>query len=63
MKAQYKNEVGEWVDIKSYGNLLQDALRYRWLRRKYAIGEETYLAEGIVSEKNLDEYIDDNLNT
>ena len=35
-----------------------DAIRYRWLRRKYAQGDETYLAEGISDEIQLDEYID-----
>jgi hypothetical protein len=32
--------------------------RYRWLRKEYAGGRETYLAECIPSENALDEYID-----
>ncbi len=39
-----------------------DAKRYRWLRRKYGIGFETYLAEGITTENDLDEYIDTKIN-
>ncbi len=39
----------------------QDALRYRWLRQQYGMGSETYLAEEIVSEQGLDEYIDGKL--
>jgi hypothetical protein len=36
----------------------RNAARYEWLRKQYACGEETYLAEGITSGKDLDEYID-----
>jgi hypothetical protein len=39
----------------------KEAMRYRWLRSQYAAGEETYLAEGIVSEDQLDEHIDTKL--
>ncbi len=39
----------------------KDAQRYRWLRREYGLGSETYLAEGIISETQLDEYIDKKL--
>lgn len=35
-----------------------DAARYRWLRSQYARGQETYLAEGISNEDELDKYID-----
>ena len=40
-----------------------DAARYRWLRERYGVGDETYLAEGITSESELDEYIDAQLAT
>ena len=36
----------------------KDAERYRWLKKEYAEGRETYLAESNPSEKALDEYID-----
>ncbi len=42
--------------------LVDDAKRYRWLRHKYGIGFETYLAEGITTENDLDEYIDTKIN-
>jgi hypothetical protein len=38
--------------------LLEDAERYRWLRKEYAGGRETYLAESTLSESSLDKYID-----
>ena len=41
--------------------LTDDAIRYQWLRNEYAHGRETYLAEGIPSGENLDEYIDEQL--
>jgi hypothetical protein len=37
---------------------LTDGERYRWLRKEYAEGRETYLAECVPSENALDEYID-----
>jgi len=47
-------------DSGSVSNTLlsADAKRYRWLRREFTEGRETYLPEGIVSEDQLDEYID-----
>jgi hypothetical protein len=41
--------------------LIDDAVRYQWLRNEYAHGRETYLAEGIPSGEKLDEYIDEQL--
>jgi len=41
------------MDISS-----QDEKRYRWLRRQFAKGEETYIGEWITSEDELDRYID-----
>ena len=38
-----------------------DAKRYRWLRHQYAKGHETYLAERIESERQLDDYIGENI--
>ena len=40
---------------------LQDANRYRWLRSKFAEGEETYIGEWITSEDDLDKYIDEKM--
>jgi hypothetical protein len=42
-------------------NQLTDVIRYQWLRKEFANGRETYLAEGIPSEDNLDRYIDEQL--
>jgi hypothetical protein len=36
----------------------KDAKRYRWLRVKFSQGYETYIAESIETEKQLDDYID-----
>lgn len=38
--------------------LMDDAERYRWLRKEYAEGRETYIAENISSESMLDKHID-----
>ena len=38
--------------------LLADAKRYRWLRSELAKGRETDIAEGLVYESELDDYID-----
>jgi hypothetical protein len=38
-----------------------DALRYRWLRKEYSKGNETYIAESITSEESLDRYIDEQM--
>jgi len=50
---------GDWVKWKDIAPLEKDAMRYRWLRKKYGMGLETYLAEGICTENELDEYIDE----
>ena len=39
----------------------KDAERYRWLRNQYGKGHETYLAESINSEEELDKYIDERI--
>lgn len=41
-----------------FSRLLVDAFRYRWLRKEYAAGRETDLAEGLPTEEDLDNYID-----
>jgi len=41
--------------------LTDDAIRYRWLRKEFGAGRETYLAECIPSEEYLDKYIDEQL--
>ena len=41
-----------------FSRLLVDAFRYRWLRKEYDAGRETYLAEGLPTEEDLDNYID-----
>ena len=72
---KYKNTAGRGLAGKQicqrYGDVIpaiiwpkgnqQDALRYRWLRDQYGDGGETYLAEGIMSGQELDDYIDDKL--
>ena len=42
-------------------DMIACANRYRWLRKEFAEGRETYLAEGIPSEDELDRYIDEQL--
>jgi hypothetical protein len=39
-------------------DLCKDAQRYRWLRAELAAGRETDIAEGLVYESELDDYID-----
>jgi len=39
----------------------QDSVRYQWLRNEFALGRETYLAEGMPSGESLDKYIDEQL--
>ena len=41
--------------------IIDDAIRYRWLRKEFGAGRETYLAECIPSEEYLDKYIDEQL--
>ena len=50
---------GDWVKWKDIAPLEKDAMRYRWLRKKYVMGSETYLAEFICTKNQLDEYIDE----
>jgi len=40
----------------------QDAKRYQWLRKELAEGRETDIAEGLVYESELDDYIDRKIN-
>ena len=40
----------------------QDAKRYQWLRKELAEGRETDIAEGLLYESELDEYIDRKIN-
>ena len=40
---------------------IKDAERYRWLRFKFSIGEETYIGEWMASEDKLDKYIDEQI--
>ncbi len=37
---------------------MKDSLRYRWLRKQFSEGKETYIGESISSESESDEYID-----
>jgi len=39
-------------------NEKKDIERYRWLRKQFAMGLETYIGEFITSEDSLDKYID-----
>ena len=41
----------------------KDAERYRWLRSKFAEGDETYIGEWLTSEDDLDKYIDEKMAT
>ena len=40
---------------------IKDSERYRWLRLKFANGEETYIGEWVTSEDELDKYIDEQI--
>jgi len=42
-------------------NMIACANRYRWLRKEFSEGRETYLAEDIPSEEYLDKYIDEQM--
>ena len=60
------NEMKNLRDSIKYGlspiiELFYDSKRYRWLRKQYGMGKETYLAEDIRSEKELDKYIDEKI--
>ena len=55
--------VGSVVPVYTHPakTLTDDAIRYRWLRKEFGAGRETYLAECIPSEEYLDKYIDEQL--
>jgi len=40
----------------------QDAKRYQWLRKELAEGREADIAEGLIYESELDDYIDRKIN-
>ncbi len=40
---------------------IKDSERYRWLRLKFSMGEESYIGEWISSEDELDKYIDEQI--
>ena len=40
---------------------IDDGVRYRWLRKEFAAGRETYLAEGMPDGETLDKYIDEQI--
>ena len=54
---------GTWIPLYTHlaKTLTDDAIRYRWLRKEFGAGRETYLAECIPSEEYLDKYIDKQL--
>jgi hypothetical protein len=62
INSEGKVALQEWhaTDHEELQNpaITTDAYRYRWLRKMYAAGKETYLAEGIIDADGLDEYID-----
>ena len=58
MDYYLEQEIANRLEAVVIPNLRKDAERYRWLRKKYSEGDETYLAEGITSGIQLDEYID-----
>ena len=39
----------------------KDAKRYRWLRKEFAAGHETYIGESMCSEEETDKYIDNQM--
>ena len=52
----------ELAEVRALANRwFLNANRYQWLRKEFAAGRETYLAEGIPSEDELDKYIDEQL--
>jgi hypothetical protein len=52
----------ELAEVRALANRwFLNANRYQWLRKEFANGRETYLAEGIPSEDKLDRYIDKQL--
>ena len=46
------------IDIEWILKNMDDAMRYRWLRKEMAQGRCTDIAEGLTKESELDEYID-----
>ena len=40
---------------------IKNAIRYKWLRKQFAQGEETYIGEWVTDEQELDKYIDEML--
>lgn len=46
------------IDIEWILKNMDDAMRYRWLRKEMAQGRHTDIAEGLTKESELDEYID-----
>ena len=55
------DEGREVVDPEFARELEIDAARYLWLRAQYAAGQETYLAESMMGEDEMDKYIDERL--
>ncbi len=51
------------MDAKMYDRLsdIKNSERYRWLRLKFSMGEETYIGEWVSSEDELDKYIDEQI--
>ena len=55
------NELNTMLKDAIEKRIEMDANRYQWLRAEFAVGRETYLAEGIPSGESLDKYIDGKL--
>ena len=54
---------GTWIPLYTHlaKTLTDDAIRYRWLRKEFGAGRETYIGESMPSGEMLDEYIDKQL--
>lgn len=45
-------------DLAYLSELHADAMRYRWLRHQFSLGNESYIGENMDSEVETDNYID-----
>lgn len=55
---QTTSKIDAAIDVEWILKNMDDAMRYRWLRKEMAQGRHVDIAEGLTEENELDEYID-----
>lgn len=55
---QTTSKIDAAIDVEWILRNMDDAMRYRWLRKEMAQGRHADIAEGLTEENELDEYID-----